>query len=243
MEDPNEASVFARTYAFSLKFYRKYPKANPARDSNFTALYSLLGNPLNPGAVNKLNELIEQYYGKAMSITSAEEKAKQEIGYKNMNILWHNKEEKWCPEVKYPLLNKKEDEANAKMIAEIIIRYAQVPRSIKQQELAGYSSSFMPVANEWYQDWRYWEVEQFNPSVKKNEEREITFYPSWKTFKEWCLQAEHIKKYVDKEYEGKIQEAAGRVIAEKVDEKTSANDIALENLKKLIGENFGENIE
>ncbi len=129
-EDYNEASVFLKTQLFSQKFYKKYPDAKPKDDFTFVHLQTLLGDPPVAGKVGALNSLIEKYYGKQVDEATAKEQAAQVVGKINLTVELANAQTKWCPEIKFPHLSAEEDAGSAKQIAEIVMRYAQTPRSI-----------------------------------------------------------------------------------------------------------------
>jgi hypothetical protein len=213
MEDPNEAGVFLRTYAFSRKFYRKYPKADPAGDPAFAAMQSIFGKRIKPAKVDGLNRLIIRYYGEALSEKAAIQKARQALEYKNLIILMQNSKETWCPEVRYPLLNTEEDRESALTIAEVTIRYAQVPRTLSRREATAAASRFMPVTAGMYRKWKRLDPGECNTTKRETDDMALHIhYPRWTTFKDWCLRKGYIRRYRDEANEERIKQAALEVI-------------------------------
>jgi len=196
MEDPNEASVFLKSYAFSLKFYRKYKQANPEKDFAFVALKGMLGKSINPKYFQELNNLILRYYGMPKSKEEAVYAAEDFLQQKNLFIDYSNEQEKWCPEIKMPKLNDKEDKQNADIIKGIIIRFAQVPRTITKEEFKRKRKSFYPLKSSTYNKYKT-KVYDMLLSVRnvKENNKEIKWYESWKSFKDWCIEKQYIKKY------------------------------------------------
>ena len=235
MEDPNEASVFLRTYVFSKLFYQKYRDANPENDTTFVTLYRLFGNQISPNTMEQFNELILKYYGKPLSIQEAREKSQKEIQIKNNNVNWHNINEKWCPEIKYPFLNKEEDEINAKMIAEIIIRYSLVPKTITKKEFSAILKNYMPTNRNMREEWEYQEVEKFNPSVVDKEGRKIVYYPIWENFKNWCIEKKYIKKYMNDNDLEEIGKIVDDIVSQEGDANTTSDVNYAEMIQKLFG--------
>ena len=132
--DVNEASVFLKTQMFSISFYKKYPGAKPARDVVFATLTDLLGMPPAAGKREALNDLIRKYYGEQTTRAEAEKRADGQLNMMNLNINLHNMNERWCPDIKYPLLNDVEDKKNMTIIRDSIIRFSCAPKSLTDQE-------------------------------------------------------------------------------------------------------------
>ncbi len=132
--DVNEASVFLKTQMFSIDFYKKYKGAKPARDIVFATLTDLLGMPPAVSKTEDLNELIKKYYGEQTSKEEAEKRATGQLNMMNMNIQLHNMNEKWCPDIKYPLLTDEEDKKNKTIIHDSIVRYCTAPKRVTEQE-------------------------------------------------------------------------------------------------------------
>jgi len=196
MEDPNEASVFLKTYAFSLKFYRKYKQANPEKDFAFIALKRLLGKSNDPNNFQGLNNLILMYYGFPKSREEAISDANSFLNQKNQFIEYCNDEEKWCPEIKMPKLNDEEDKLNADLIKRIIIRYAQVPRTVTKEEFKIKRKLFSPLKSSAFKKYKTKLYDMLLPfkNVKENN-KEIKCYESWKSFKDWCVEQGYITRY------------------------------------------------
>lgn len=132
--DRNEASVFLKTQLFSTGFYKKYKKANAKADPIFTRLGSMLGMPPETGKVEELNSLIQSCYGKQLTEEAAEERAETELQGINETVEWINAQETWDPSVKMPRLSPEEDAKNQKLIHDIVVRFATVPKSITREE-------------------------------------------------------------------------------------------------------------
>jgi hypothetical protein len=194
MEDPNEASVFLRTYAFSLKFYKKYRDANPEKDYAFVHLHNILGESVNPDNYNELNKLILKYYGEPKSQAEAIKSANADLQYKNFIIQLSNQHEKWCPEIKYPLLNKDGDKTNADLIKRIVVRYAQVPRTITKDEFNVKKGTYQPVTQEVYQMYYKDQINTFDPFNTKSIS-DVKYYSKWRSFKDFCIANHHITRY------------------------------------------------
>ena len=128
--DANEASVFLKTQVFSIDFYRRHKTAKASRDAVFARLTELLGMPPEVDKCEELNKLIKQYYGEEIGEAEAKKHAASELNRMNSLILMSNMQEKWDPEVKFPLLNEKEDKKNMELIRDIIIRWDMTPKSI-----------------------------------------------------------------------------------------------------------------
>jgi hypothetical protein len=196
MEDPNEASVFLKTYAFSLTFYRKYPDANPGRDATFIYLNHLFGNTPDVEDADALNALILKYYGAPKSKEAAVAEADADLRMKNMSIAIDNDAEKWCPEVKMPLLNNDGDKENADLIREIRIRHAQAPRTVTPQTFERLWQKYMPVSRSPYEEYRKLVPGMFL-ELKETEVdgKTVKCFAEWKSFKDWCIEAGYIKRY------------------------------------------------
>ncbi len=132
--DPNEASVFLKTQMFSIKFYKKYRDADARNDGVFAQLTALLGMPPGADKTDKLNDIIERYYGKCISEEEAESHADQEIARLNNIVDMANDQETWDRDIKYPYLDDENDSYNRDLIRRIIIRYDTVPKSITKRE-------------------------------------------------------------------------------------------------------------
>ena len=130
--DRNEASVFLKTQLFSIKFYKKYPDAEAKADSVFAQLTTLLGLPPAPAKREAFNALIEKYYGKQLPKEQAERRADLEIAQLNGFIDRGNKQQTWDPDKKWPRFSENEDRENMKLIREIVIRFATVPKSLDE---------------------------------------------------------------------------------------------------------------
>ena len=196
MEDPNEASVHIKTHAFSLKFYRKYKDANPAKDDKFIYLNKLLGKKIDPKKFDVLNRLILNLYGSPKSKTEAEALAEANLNAKNVYIKNNNIEQTWCPEIKMPLLNDAEDQENANLIRKIVIRYAQVPRTVTKEEFKIKRKSFMLLKNSInrkYTKGIYNMLMMVHDKTENN--KKITWYANWKSFKDWCINQGYITRY------------------------------------------------
>ena len=132
--DPNEASVFLKTQMFSIDFYKRYSGAKPAKDVVFATLTDLLGMPPQENKRGDLNELIKKYYGEQTSQEEAEKRANGQISMMNLNINLHNKNERWCPDIKYPLFSEEEDNKNMTIIHDSIVKFCTAPKSVTEQE-------------------------------------------------------------------------------------------------------------
>ena len=132
--DPNEASVFLKTQMFSIRFYKKYPKADAKADGVFAQLTTMLGLPPAEDKRGALNQLIERCYGRQLSQEDAEKRAESEIAAINAFVDGANARETWDPDVKMPHLADGEDEKNRDLIQNIVIRFATVPKSVTAEE-------------------------------------------------------------------------------------------------------------
>ncbi|MDR1102913.1 MAG: hypothetical protein LBL42_04055 [Tannerella sp.] len=196
MEDLNEASVHLKTHLFSLDFYRRYGEARPEKDAVFTQLSRLLGRSPDSSRFTDLNSLIMDCYGKPKSREEAISAAKDDLREKNALIKTGNKGEKWHPEVKMPYLNKDGDRANAALIAEIVIRYAQVPRTVTQEEFEKMKADWMPVRPELYARYQASVPDMFlRLEEKDSPEQLVLSYPDWISFRDWCIRENHIEPY------------------------------------------------
>jgi len=196
MEDPNEASVFLKTHAFSLQFYRKYKDADPAKDAVFVALNQLLGKDADAGKYDELNKLILKYYGAPKSNVEAEVAAKAELSQKNSYVQYKNQNETWCPDVKMPMLNDDGDKVNADLIRKIVIRYAQVPRTITRQEFTGLWDNYMSINHAQYASYKALVPFMFSTMESKvRDGKTVNRYPHWISFKDWCVEKGFIKAY------------------------------------------------
>ena len=128
--NPNEASVFLRTQLFSKMLYNKYSNADSSKDFIFNYLSDLLESDPNLKYTEALNQLIVTHYGEKIAKELAALKADNHIELYNYLIENANKKEKWCPEIKYPLLNEKEDNDNYILLRSILIKAAIVERII-----------------------------------------------------------------------------------------------------------------
>ncbi|MDR1780547.1 MAG: hypothetical protein LBR50_07455, partial [Tannerella sp.] len=190
MEDPNEASVFLRTYAFSLKFYKKYRDANPEKDFAYVKLHEILGKSINPDNYNELNKLILQYYGEPESQAEAIKSANADLNNKNFYIHLNNQQQKWCPEIKMPLLNEDGDKTNADLIKRIRLRYAQVPRTITKDEFNIKKGTYQPVTQEVHQMYYKDQINFFDQSISN-----IKYSSKWRSFKNFCIDKGYITRY------------------------------------------------
>ena len=196
LEDPNEASVFLKTYVFSLKFYRKYPDADPAKDLTFMHLNRLLGNAPDAEKMNLLNDLILKYYGAPKSKKEAIAEADADLMRKNMYIEYNNQQQTWCPEVRMPLLNDAGDKENADLIRNIRIRHAQVPRTITQRIFNRLWTEYMPISRSLYEEYRklvpamFWTLKE-----KEMDGKTVKCFTDWESFKDWCVDRGYIKRY------------------------------------------------
>jgi hypothetical protein len=196
MEDLNEASVCLRTYLFSLDFYGRYKEASPGKDAVFTELNRLLGKSPDPGRLNDLNSLIEKYYGKTRSGEEAMRTVKDELRRENAAIKQDNARETWCPKIKLPLLNKNGDRATADLIKKIYVRYAQLPRTVTQDEFEKIKADYMPVQPEVYARYLASVPDMFaRLDEKKEGERIILSYAGWTGFRDWCIRENYIMPY------------------------------------------------
>jgi hypothetical protein len=198
MEDPNEASVFLKTHVFSLKFYRKYKDSNPERDGVFIRLNHLLGETLDSNRFDDLNSLILEHYGSPKSEEEAMNAAIAELDQENFFIEYNNKHQTWCPEIKMPLLSYTGDKANADLITDILVRYAQIPRTVTQNEFEKIKTDYMPVQPNMYHDY----IESVPYMFSKLDEKEmdgqlILSFPRWKSFKDWCIEERYVRQYKD----------------------------------------------
>lgn len=134
--DPNEASVFLKTQLFSIRFYKTYREANASADGVFAQMTAMLGMPPAAEKVDMLNSTIRNYYGEQITRPIAEQKAENELDRLNKAIATINANETWDQAVSFPLLNENEDAQNAKLIREILIRFATVPKSISKSAFA-----------------------------------------------------------------------------------------------------------
>ena len=132
--DVNEASVFLKTQLFSIDFYKKYKGAKPARDVVFATLTDLLGMPPSVDKCDDLNALIKKYYGEQTTEEEAEMRANGQISMMNMNIVAQNSHEKWCPDIKYPLLTDEEDKKTKTIIHDSIVKYCTAPKHLTEQQ-------------------------------------------------------------------------------------------------------------
>ena len=128
--NPNEASVFLRTQLFSKLFYNKYNNADASKDFIFNFLSNLLGSDPDYKYTEALNNLIILHYGEKISEELAIIDADDSIMCGNNYVKDTNEKLKWCPEIKYPLLNEKEDSDNYKLLRKILIKAAIVERTI-----------------------------------------------------------------------------------------------------------------
>ena len=186
--DLNEASVHLKTHIFSIKFYKKYRKADPKKDFAFSALKNIFGNKVDPENHFVLNILISKYYGAQMPYEDAVKRAIEEVDNINNYIKINNIQEKWCPEILCPFLDDKEDKKHADMIKEIVIRYAQVPKSITKQEFLLSMDNVNPVTKKMYREWKKEELKWLmKPETKRIDGRTVRYFPEWKCFKDWCF--------------------------------------------------------
>ena len=139
--DRNEASVFLKTQMFSIDFYRRHKESKPAQDNVFSTLMNLLGRKPSSEKLDALNGLIEKYYGKMIPKAEAEILAKNTLAQINISITLNNRAEKWCSDVRMPLLltdkddkSKEGDSENGQLLHDIIVRYWQTPKSITKDE-------------------------------------------------------------------------------------------------------------
>ena len=139
--DRNEASVFLKTQMFSIDFYRRHKESKPAQDNVFSTLMNLLGRKPSSEKLDALNGLIETYYGKMIPEAEAEILAKNTLAQINISITLNNRAEKWCSDVRMPLLltdkddkSKEGDSENGQLLHDIIVRYWQTPKSITKDE-------------------------------------------------------------------------------------------------------------
>jgi hypothetical protein len=197
MEDPNEASVFLKTHIFSLKFYRKYKEANPENDNSFIHLNLLLGKSIDSGKFNYLNKLILKYYGDVKSKAEAEKEANGVVVNMNYETLYLNEHETWCPEIKRQLLNDDEDKTNADLIRKIIIRYAQVPKSITSDKFEQIKANYFSIKRSYYKKYKSLVPKMLSqPDEKKESDGKfIMSFSNYKSFKDWSIQEGHIKQY------------------------------------------------
>lgn len=139
--DRNEASVFLKTQMFSIAFYRRHKESKPAQDNVFTTLMNLLGRNPSSEKLDALNGLIEKYYGKMIPKAEAEVLANSTLAQINFSVTLSNRAEKWCPDVRMPLLltgkddkSKEGDRENGQLLHDVIVRYWQTPKSITKDE-------------------------------------------------------------------------------------------------------------
>jgi len=196
IEDPNEASVFLKTYAFSIKFYRKYKDADPAKDNVFIHLKKLLGTDIDSNRFNELNELILKYYGAPKSKEEAIAEAESDLQQKNLYVQYNNKQQTWCPDVQMPLLDDEGDKFNANLIRNIRIRYAQVPRTITKKEFENLWTNNMLLDHSQYESYKKLVPEMFsNIESREIDGKIVKRYTQWKSFKDWCVEKQYIKEY------------------------------------------------
>ncbi|MDR1454965.1 MAG: DUF4062 domain-containing protein [Tannerella sp.] len=182
-----------------------------------------------------------EYYGEVLTPDQAQAKAKRDLEFQNMNIALHNSREEWCPEVKYPLFNQAEDEAHARMIAEIIIRYSQVPQTVTEEEFKRKSEDYMPADSDRYIRYTNWTEKGdylLQPKSVEREGRYIIYYPDWKSFKDWCMEYGYVKQYAGKDDIAAIEQMVEAVLSSLEEASESG---MIEMLRRLVDENPGEN--
>ena len=196
LEDPNEASVFLKTHAFSLKFYRKYMDSEPEKDKVFIHLRKILGTVIDADKFQMLNDLILKYYGFPKSKEEAEAEAEADLQQKNLYVQYSNMQQNWCPDVKMPQLNDEGDKYNADLIRKIRIRYAQVPRTITKEEFRKRCTSYMSLDHSMYENYKELVPKMFVET--KSDARygkTVKRYGQWKSFKDWCVSQDYVKLY------------------------------------------------
>ncbi|MDR1800797.1 MAG: hypothetical protein LBQ95_03015 [Lachnospiraceae bacterium] len=143
--DRNEASVWLRTQMFSLELYKKAGKDSSNSDWIYKHLVGMLGEEPDVAKLKEFNALIKQIYGDVMSKDKAKQTATQRIATLNQRIAIGNKMERWCPQIKMPLLSEEpgQDAENMRKIVEILVRYHTAPRSITKDNFTKIVADYM----------------------------------------------------------------------------------------------------
>jgi hypothetical protein len=159
----------------------------------------LLGKALHSNRLNDLNSLILEHYGEPKSETEATKAAEAELQQKNLFIKYNNAQQTWCPEIRMPLLNEDGDKANADLITEIIVRYAQMPRTITRSDFEKIKTDYMPVQPDRYHDYKKLVPGMFSKLEEGEKDGKLILsYSKWQSFKDWCIEKRYVKQYKDK---------------------------------------------
>ena len=145
--DLNEASVFLKTHLFSIYFYKRHSDIIPRQ--SFYILQNILGYNVDADKFEELNKYIVGIYGKRLDENEAIRKVERDIYLTNNWLIVENNKEKWCPEIKYPLLAESHSEEyrgndidieNYEKLKSILVRFAQIPREISKEEFINIKS-------------------------------------------------------------------------------------------------------
>ena len=99
-----------------------------------------------------------------------------------------------------PLLNDDGDKYNADLITRICIRYAQVPRTITKDEFVNLRTNYMLLDHSQYKKYITMVPEMFaGIRAETKDGKAVKRYTNWQSFKDWCVEKQVVKEYIQQD--------------------------------------------